>query len=672
MIERQADTAAGGGKWVPDGATLAELHQISERISSQAELPGLLQAVIEGATALARAPMGTLQLFVGRRETASVGAPIVSGSLCHLERIVVEDVAHSGLDDATRAMMAAHGVRSVQSTPMLARDGRLLGAIVTHWRERHRPDRGTLLLLDLLARLAADVVELRHREDTLIESEQRFRAMADDTPHVLWVTDARGDLQFANRAFAEYFGVAQGDYDSEGWHPHLHPDDKDAYLAAFVACMRARAPFSGRVRVRHKTGTYRWIESVAKPRFDSFGNFLGMAGSSSDVHDRIEAEEHRREAERRKDEFLAVLSHELRNPLAPIRNSLFILDRAAPGSDQSRRAREVIGRQVTHLTRLVDDLLDVTRISSGKAQLRPERLELAGLIKQAIEDHRAAFIAAGIELDHDLPAQPLWLIADPTRVAQIIGNLLGNACKFTHRGGHVRVALRHDEADAIVSVVDDGVGIDAVMLEQMFRPFTQLSQTLDRSYGGLGLGLALVKGLVELHGGRVRASSPGIGLGAEFHVHLPRSGEEGDEPTPAPEPRVEHQTVLIIEDNPDAADTLKGALEIMGYSVEVAYDGPSGLAMARKLHPQAVLCDIGLPGMSGYEVGRRLSADESLAGTLLIALTGYALPEDRAQTAASGFAHHVAKPPSLQVLHTLLSGGSDEEPPPAHEDEDLP
>ncbi len=368
------------------------------------------------------------------------------------------------------------------------------------------------------------------------------------------------------------------------------------------------------------------------------------------------SEERLREEDRRKDEFLGVLSHELRNPLTPIRNSLYILERATPGGEQARRARDVIDRQVAHLAQLVDDLLDVTRISRGKIRLQRRRLDLVELVRRAVEDHRT--LLAEREVAVDIPGEPVWVDGDPTRLAQAIGNLLQNTAKFTPEDGKVHVSLRTGEAMAIVDVADTGLGIDAETFKRLFEPFAQADRSLARSQGGLGLGLALVKGMVDLHGGRVSAQSDGPGHGARFTIRLPLDVREvvALEAASSRPGAAGARRILIIEDNKDAAQTLSEVLELLGHQVEVAYDGATGLAKARQRRPELVICDIGLPGdLDGYAVARALRADPTTASVHLVALTGYAKPEDQRRARAEGFDAHMSKPPDLAALQRLLA-----------------
>jgi PAS domain S-box-containing protein len=364
-----------------------------------------------------------------------------------------------------------------------------------------------------------------------------------------------------------------------------------------------------------------------------------------------------REAERSKDEFLAVLSHELRNPLTPLRNSLYILLQTAPADEPARRALAIIERQLSHLTRLVDDLLDVTRITRGKIRLHRTRVELGELARRALDDHHLSFESSGLRLEGRFEPGVYWVDGDPDRLAQVVTNLLNNAEKFTPRGGAVTVTLAREERRVRLSVRDSGVGVSLEALQRMFRPFAQAPQTIDRTRGGLGLGLAMVKGFVELHGGTVQLASEGQGRGAEVTVYLPL--------LPAPSPAVVEtvaqppgrvRRVLVIDDNRDTADSLQDALGLRGHTVEAAYDGPAGLERARTFHPEVVFCDIGLPGMDGYGVARAFRSDPALRDTRLVALTGYGMPDDLDRALAAGFDKHLTKPPSLDALERLLAG----------------
>jgi signal transduction histidine kinase/CheY-like chemotaxis protein len=365
-----------------------------------------------------------------------------------------------------------------------------------------------------------------------------------------------------------------------------------------------------------------------------------------------------RAADRRKDDFLGVLSHELRNPLAPIHNSFLILGRAAPGGEEARRAQEVIERQVGYMTRLVGDLLDVTRIASGKLAIEREPLDLGELARRTVDDYRGTFEESGGAIEMRPPAAEVWVRGDRTRLAQVIGNLLHNAGKFTPRGGRTTVSVERDEAreEAVLRVEDTGRGIAPDILHRVFEPYVQADATLDRSLGGLGLGLALVKGIVETQGGSVRCESGGIGKGASFTITLPLAAAVAKEPdAPRGGAGATARRVLLIEDDADVAASFRTVLELCGQEVEVARSSSDGIRRARAWAPDVVLCDIGLPEMDGYAVARALRAEPALARVRLVALTGYARAEDVEKAKAAGFDAHLPKPPKIEALERVVA-----------------
>ncbi len=363
------------------------------------------------------------------------------------------------------------------------------------------------------------------------------------------------------------------------------------------------------------------------------------------------------ERDRRKDEFLSMLSHELRNPLAPIRNSTYILEHASSGSEQAHRAQAVIQRQTEHLTRLVDDLLDVTRITRGKIELRRSSVDLREVVVRAAEDFRLPMDDHGVSFDTTLPEDgPVWANVDATRLTQAIGNLLTNAAKFTRRGDAVKLSLTVANQEAVIIVSDTGAGIDPDLLPSVFEPFVQGDRTLARTQGGLGLGLALVKGMATLHGGTVTAESGGRGLGATFTLRVPLEPliRNGGTPPASPERHNGRRRVLIVDDSRDAAESLADILRMLGHEATVVFDGASAIDAAKASRPDVVLCDIGLPGMDGYEVARALRAARN-GGIQLIAVSGYAQPEDVKKAIDAGFDAHIAKPPDPKQIERLLS-----------------
>jgi len=351
-----------------------------------------------------------------------------------------------------------------------------------------------------------------------------------------------------------------------------------------------------------------------------------------------------------------MLSHELRNPLAPIRTAIYLLSRVDPQSDAASRARSVIQRQTDHLTRLIDDLLDVTRIARGKITLRRHRINVLEVVRRAAEDHRSMLAAQRLTFNIAIPAGELWVDGDPTRIAQIVGNLLQNAAKFTPEGGQVTLSVTSAGPLVEIAVRDTGAGIEAELLDRVFEPFVQSEKSLARTGGGLGLGLALVRGIVELHGGTVNVASAGLGKGAIFVVRLPLAEAPiAARVRPARAPgRVNSRRVLVVDDNRDAAESLAELVALFGHTVDVAYDGPSAIESIRNTHPDVVLCDIGLPGMTGYELARTVR-DARGSGIRLIAVSGYAQPDDVKKAVDAGFDAHIAKPPDPGLVDRLLA-----------------
>jgi two-component system CheB/CheR fusion protein len=584
--------------------------------------------------------------------------------------VVVSDAFSD--DRVNREHMKKWCVRSVLVVPLVAGDAAIGVAVFKYqrstfvFREAHVVFASKLTAaLSLALENAQLLASLRQREHRLRNSELRL-GEAQRIAHIgSWEWNTKtGELLWSPELYSIY-GV-----DSKTFAPtmssfaeFIHPEDRERVAQVVEAMVSGGPRLSFDFRILAADGATRTLNVIGEvAELDEEGKPTLVVGVNQDITERKRAEEALRdanerlaEADRRKNEFLGVLSHELRNPLTPIRNSLYILDRATPGGEQSRRAHSVIDRQVGHLAHLVDDLLDVTRITRGKIRLQPTRVDLVDLVRRTVEDHRS--LLEEHEVAVELPSEAIWIDGDPTRLAQVLGNLLGNAAKFTPKDGKVAVSLTQAEGRAVLEVADTGMGIDAETLRRLFEPFAQADRSLDRSRGGLGLGLALVKGLVELHGGVASAHSDGPGKGTRFTIDLPVD-VGGAVLHGAPTPKEAASTgraILIIEDHRDAAHSLSEALEQSGHRVVVAYDGETGLVKAREFQPEVVLCDIGLPQMDGYAVARMFRADDVLKSALLVALSGYALPEDLQRAREAGFDRHLAKPPSIQKLEELLT-----------------
>jgi len=369
-----------------------------------------------------------------------------------------------------------------------------------------------------------------------------------------------------------------------------------------------------------------------------------------------------READERKDEFLATLAHELRNPLAPIRNSLHLLRLSTPAEPATEQIYDTLERQTALLVRLVDDLLEVSRITKGKVELRRQPIEIAAVIRQALEVSRPFIDAFGHNVAISIAAEPLVVDGDTVRLSQVFSNLLNNAAKYMDGGGQIWISARREGESAVISVKDTGIGIASDMLPRIFDMFTQIDRTARQAQGGLGIGLSLVRALVQTHGGDVVAKSAGLGTGSEFVVTLPLvedaavALEEAAPPTPAVIPR---RRVLIVDDNRDGARSLSRLLQVLGTEVEIANDGASALERLATFRPSVVLLDIGMPSMDGYEVARRIRSNTEFREVLLIALTGWGQEQDRRRTAEAGFDHHLVKPAAIDEIVALL-GSADE------------
>jgi PAS domain S-box-containing protein len=509
-----------------------------------------------------------------------------------------------------------------------------------------------------IAVYARDISKRKRAEDALRRSEERYRALARASNQAIWSWDPEtgtGKFDETQRWWEEITGQSPAEQAGVGWLALVHADDRERAHASWSTSMTTGAVYDSEYRIRSLAGGFRYIRATGVPVLEPDGRVREWVGALADVTPAREAERELKEANRRKDNFLAMLAHELRNPLAPIRNAAEVLKIAGPDPVRIEKARSMIDRQVAHMARLIDDLLDVSRISQGKILIRREPVDLAALVRSTAEDHRALLEGAGLALLLEVPDRPLWMDGDPTRLSQALGNLLQNAIKFTNPEGRVTVRLTESGGAAELRVEDTGVGMDPEILARLFQPFSQADQTLDRSRGGLGLGLSLVKGLVEMHGGSVQADSSGGGRGSALTLRLPLQARE---PAPAPgetatTPEAKTLRVLIIEDNQDAADSLQILLELSGHRAEVAYTGKDGLDASRRQPPQVVLCDIGLPGgMNGYDVARGLRAE--LPEIQLIALTGYGQEEDQRRALEAGFDRHLTKPVDPAALIRLL------------------
>ena len=533
------------------------LHGISAMLVDEDTIGALYQRIVDAATQITRSDFGSMQRFDAERHALELiahhglddeavafwqwvqpGRPTTCGKALQVgARVVVGDFDTcdfiAGSED--HAAFRKAGVRSAQSTPLLTRDGRLIGMITTHWTREHAPQARELQLLDIVARQAADLIE----------------------------------------------------------------------RSASAAALRTQA-------------------------------------------------EQLRTADRYKDEFLATLAHELRNPLAPIRTGMSILTLGSP--EQAPRVLPIMERQLGQMVRLIDDLLDVSRISRGKVTLKCTRIALAAVIDSAVEASRPLIDAAGHRFTVTVPETPVWLDADFTRLTQVVSNLINNAAKYTPHGGQISLAASVDDGAVLVRIADNGIGIAPAMLPKIFDLFTQVDGTMERAQGGLGVGLALARRLAEMHGGDIRAESPGPDAGAVFTLALPLAPPAG---AAAAAPRIlqappEPMRILVVDDNADAADTLAMLLAQLGHAVQVVLDSSEALTVARAFQPEVVFMDIGMPKLNGYDLASRLRAEPSLAHVYIAAISGWGTEEDRARGRKAGFDAHLTKPALLSDVNDVL------------------
>jgi PAS domain S-box-containing protein len=509
-----------------------------------------------------------------------------------------------------------------------------------------------------------DITEHRQAELEVRRARAQLELVVDSTPAFISRYDRERRLVWANRSYAARFGKKPEELAGISM-TDLVGEQAARVFDPFFARVLEGESIQVELEVPYADGP-RFIQLIAAPARDAAGVPDGGVAVLSDLtHRRLLERERERaladlqEANRHKDEFLGMLAHELRNPLAPILNGVEILENLRPGQEElASKYHTIIARQAQHMKRLLDDLLDVSRVSQGKIQLHQERVDLNALLQQAVEATRPTLVEKRHTLSLTLAPQQLVLEADPTRVVQVFANLINNAAKYTDPGGNVAITSAAEGDEAVVSVRDNGVGMTPELLTRAFDLFVQETRSLDRAQGGLGIGLTLVRTLVKMHGGSVRAFSEGLGRGSELVVRLPLAPRAGSFP-PAPAPKRSDRPgvslrVLIVDDNVDAAEVLGQLLEIMGHEIAVAHDGPAALAAAAATPPDLILLDIGLPGMDGYEIAARLRAAGHTSAAL-VALTGYGRENDFRRSRAAGFDHHLVKPVSLAQLQKIIA-----------------
>ncbi|MDQ3181382.1 MAG: PAS domain S-box protein, partial [Acidobacteriota bacterium] len=513
-----------------------------------------------------------------------------------------------------------------------------------------------------------DITTRKRAEELIRESEEKFRILANSISQFAWMTDASGYIFWYNERWFDYTGTTLEEMQGWGWQKVHHPDEVGRVTEKFKQHIASGEIWEDTFPLRSKTGEYRWFLSRALPIRDENGKILRWFGTNTDIEDVRRAEEKLKDADRRKDEFLATLAHELRNPLAPIRSGLEIIRRSDYDKATIEQTLETVERQTNQIVHLVDDLLEISRITQGKIKLKKGRIELRTAVEMAVETNRELISLNGQDLIISLPDAPVFIDADLTRIAQIILNLINNSAKYTEPGGKIWLTAETKADEVEIRVRDTGIGIPPQMLSGIFEMFTQIETTGEQARAGLGIGLSVVKSLVEMHGGSITAFSAGEGKGSEFVLILPLAKQQSaiskdSEQTSAKEITQTTENaannnsgqhrILVVDDNADALEMMKVLLMLENHTVRTALDGETAIEIAPEFQPDVCILDIGLPVMDGYELARRLR--ETMPDVLLIALTGWGQDDDRIRSSEAGFNHHLVKPVEIEKLQTLLA-----------------
>ena len=509
-----------------------------------------------------------------------------------------------------------------------------------------------------------DITERKRTERAVQESEGRLQLAVEIAQMGTFEIDLETDRVVVNEPGRTIYGWASTETTFSNVQTHFHPDDRDSVLHQVTGALQpgGLGTFDVEQRIYRTDGKLRWIRVRGRAFFSGEGDArraVRCVGTYLDVTDRKEAEEAMKTADRRKDEFLALLAHELRNPLAPLRNGLQVLRLAADDKHTVSETRQMMDRQLSHMVRLIDDLLDVSRISRNKMELRLSRVLLSDAITSAVETARPAIDAARHNLVVSLPPEPLYLEADLTRLGQVFANLLTNSAKYTPPGGHINLTAERHADRLVISVSDNGIGIPEAALPNIFDMFSQVDRSIERSTGGLGIGLALVKGLVEMHGGEIRAFSKGPNQGSTFRVQLPFLVDLISEPSTvvADEPIPDSSAplrVLVVDDNEDSAATMAMMLKLLGHEVVTAHDGVEAVETAERFRPNLILMDLGMPKLNGYDATRRIRELPWGGLVKVVALTGWGQEADQLRSRQAGCDAHLVKPVDVRELNGVI------------------
>jgi PAS domain S-box-containing protein len=656
-----------------------DLHDLSAAVAATSDLEEQLRLILRTLTRMHGTDRGLIYVYdaasnvlrlkvslgfsdavMGRLDGINA-AQSPSGRACiERTRVVVEDVSTDPSVAEFQSLAMEAGIRAVHSTPLLSRSGEVLGAISVHLREPRRPTAREISLADICATKASVAIQRAAAEDLAYQRERRFRTVLESSAVAFTILEpVRNDAgaivdfrwSYVNAAAEKILRHEAKDLLGRRIRDVLPAtwDDTDLF-EDYVRAINENAVCE---RELHSAanGSDGWFQIIASP-LDGM-----LAIWFADITERKRQEETLREADKRKDEFLATLAHELPNPLAPIGQAALIADSDRASDSQKRWSYSVIERQVQHMSLLLDDLLDVSRITRGTLYLRKQVVQLGSVISAAVETARPLIDSRHHQLLVDIP-ETQRLCADPLRLSQVVANLLTNAAKYTEPGGRIRLVATTRDRMLTIRIEDTGIGLLPQHLQSIFEMFSQVRTTPEHSHGGLGIGLALTRGLVEMHSGTIEATSAGPGHGSVFTIRLP-IGEVGEAPSPAFSERRARlalsRRVLIADDNRDAADSLAMLLRLEGHEVFVAHDGETALRLFEESQPQVALLDIGMPELDGYEVARRIRAKPAGKSVLLIAITGWGQEKDRRKSVEAGFDHHVTKPVEPEAVLKLIN-----------------
>jgi len=660
---------------------LSDLHELHELSATLASIPALteqLRLILATFARIHGTAKGVISIYDPARDVLELAASVGFGSraveamhevrsgmgaagiaCAEKRRVIIEDAVHDPRCALLRETVADEGIRAVHASPLLGRDGQVLGVLTVHLPKARRPSERELRIADICARKASVFIERARAEERVRQRDRRFQSVLESSavPFLIFspVRDAAGRVidftfQYVNTVAARLMRIRPGDF-LERRVSEVLPNawDDPGRLEMYIEALE-RNEVRQSERQSAADGNNAWFHIVASPLEGDLAVWF------ADITQRKAQERELVEADRRKDEFLATLAHELRNPLAPIRQAAAIARNDHANEAQKRWAHNVIERQVQHMSLLLEDLLDVSRITHGTLQLRKQKTDLQSVISAAIETARPLIDERRHRLSVEVP-EDLQIFGDPLRLAQVLSNLLTNAAKYTNPQGVIRVEARRDVNELIVAVEDNGIGIDPEDLAKVFGMFAQVRSAQEHAAGGLGIGLALARGIVDLHGGRIEAASAGAGKGSRFTVYLPGASQASPvvaAPTAALNGHVAHKRILLADDNRDAAESLAIILRLEGHEVELAHDGFAALDAFAARRPDVALLDIGMPRGSGYDVAREIRAKPGGSDVLLIAITGWAQDADKALSRAAGFDHHLTKPIEPETLIRLL------------------